>query len=143
MSHAATVNKAGIDITNKDISVCHRLPTRDSAGNKPKAIIIKFTRRDVRNHVIRQKKEMRENDAFKASYPEAFMVEHLTPLRGKAAYLIRNDTNIAKSWSIDGRLKIFKQGYTETDKPININSLQDLTQLGWSQDRIDDLMLKK
>ena len=71
------------------------------------------------------------------------MVEHLTPLRGKAAYILHKDTTIAKSWSIDGRLKVFKTGYKENDKPITINSLQDLTKLGWSQDRIDDLILRK
>ena len=86
---------------------------------------------------------MRESTEFKQSYPDAFMVEHLTPLRGKVAYLLRKDPTIAKSWSIDGRLKIFKQGFSTTDKPINITSLQDLTKLGWSQDRIDDLILKR
>ena len=44
---------------------------------------------------------------------------------------------------IDGRLKVFKKDYLETDKPINITSLQNLTKLGWSQARIDDLILKR
>ena len=86
---------------------------------------------------------MRESTTFKQSYPDAFMVEHLTPARGAAAYHIRQDTSIAKSWSIDGRLKVFKTGYSDSDKPITINSLQDLTKLGWSQDRIDDLISNK
>ena len=86
---------------------------------------------------------MRESTTFKQSYPDAFMVEHLTPARGAAAYHIRQDTSIAKSWSIDGRLKVFKTGYSDSDKPITINSLQDLTKLGWSQDRIHDLSLNK
>ena len=46
---------------------------------------------------------MRESTTFKQSYPDAFMVEHLTPASGKSAYHIRQDTSIAKSWSIDGR----------------------------------------
>ena len=84
-----------------------------------------------------------KSTTFKENNPDGFMVEHLTPLRGKVAYLLRKDSNIAKSWSIDGRLKVFKTGYTQSDKPVNISSLNDLTQLGWSQDRIDNLILKK
>ena len=133
------LGQAGITITNEDISVSHRLPNNN--GTKP--LICKFGLRDVRNRVIRCKKQMRESKTFKDNNPEGFMVEHLTPLRGKVAYLLRKDTTIAKSWSIDGRLKVFKTGYKESDKPITINSLQDLTKLGWSQERIDDLILKK
>ena len=131
--------KAGITITKADISVSHRLPTKEG----PKPMICKFGLRNVRNRVIRSKKLMRESAAFKESYPDVFMVEQLTPLRGKAAYLLRQDENIAKSWSIDGRLKVFKKDYVETDKPINITSLQDLTKLGWSQARVDNLILKR
>ena len=134
------LGEAGITIKKEDISVSHRLP--NSKGIKP--LICKFSRRDVRNNVIRCKNQMRDSADFKEKYPEGFMVEHLTPLRGKAAYLLRQDTtNIAKSWSIDGRLKVFKTGYKDTDTPISITSLQDLTKLGWSQGRIDDLILKK
>ena len=86
---------------------------------------------------------MRESTTFKDNNPDGFMVEHLTPLRGKVAYLLCKDSNIAKSWSIDGRLKVFKTGYTESDKPINITSLNDLTKLDWSQERIDNLILRK
>lgn len=131
--------KAGINVSKQDISVSHRLPTKD--GTKP--IICKFGLRNVRNHVIRGKKQMRENAEFKESYPEVFMVEHLTPLRGKVAYMLRKDDSIAKTWSIDGRLKVLKVGHSDTDKPINITSLQDLTKLDWSQDRIDDLILNR
>lgn len=133
------LGQAGITIAKEDISVSHRLP--NDKGINP--LICKFGLRDVRNRVIRCKKQMRESQTFKDSNPEGFMVEHLTPLRGKVAYILRKDTTIAKSWSIDGRLKVFKTGYNENDKPITINSLQDLTKLGWSQDRIDDLILKK
>ena len=72
------------------------------------------------------------------------MIEHLTPLRAKVAYDLRNDKeNIEKCWSIDGRLKVYKKGYNSTEKPTNINSLQDLNKLGWSQDLIDNLVFKK
>ena len=131
--------KAGINVTKQDISVSHRLPSKD--GVKP--IICKFGLRNVRNHVIRGKKQMRESNEFKESYPEVFMVEHLTPLRGKVAYQLRKDDTIAKSWSIDGRLKVLKVGYSDSDKPINITSLQDLTKLDWSQARIDDLIMNR
>ena len=133
------LKKAGINVSKQDISVSHRLPSKD--GVKP--IICKFGLRNVRNHVIRGKKQMRESNEFKDSYPDVFMVEHLTPLRGKVAYQLRKDDTIAKSWSIDGRLKVLKVGYSDSDKPINITSLQDLTKLDWSQARIDDLIMNR
>ena len=133
------LKKAGINVSKQDISVSHRLPSKD--GIKP--IICKFGLRNVRNHVIRGKKQMRESNEFKDSYPDVFMVEHLTPLRGKVAYQLRKDDTIAKSWSIDGRLKVLKVGYSDSDKPINITSLQDLTKLDWSQARIDDLIMNR
>ena len=135
------LEKASINITEADISVSHRLPVRDST--KSKAIIVKFTRRDTRNTIIRQKKKLGDNEQFKLAYPDAYMVEHLTPQRAKAAYNLRNDKKIAKCWSVDGRLKVLKEGHSQDDKPININSLSDLTNVGWSQEAIEKLMMEK
>ena len=98
------LGEAGITITKEDISMSHRLPNEN--GIKP--LICKFGCRDVRNCVIRCKRQMRESTTFKDSNPDGFMVEHLNPLRGKVAFLLRKDSNIAKAWSIDGRLKVFK-----------------------------------
>jgi len=57
--------------------------------------VLKASRRDFRNKLMRQKKNMRENQDFKAAYPDVFMVEHLTPMRSKVAYKLRHDATQA------------------------------------------------
>ena len=92
---------------------------------------------------MRKKKEIRENDILKGDYPDAFIVEHLTPLRSKVAYKLRNDENIEKVWSIDGRLKVVLKGVAPTEKPITVDSLAQLTQIpGWTKDDIKKLVFE-
>ena len=80
------LEKAGITIREEDISVCHRLPVSRGSKLKHKSIIVKLTRREVRNTIIKQKKDkIKDNVDFQAEYPDSFMSEHLTPLRSKAA----------------------------------------------------------
>lgn len=134
---------ANIPITDQDISISHRLPTREQQRNgKPSSLLLKTSRRDIRNMIIRQKKDMRENQDFKTNYPDVFIVEHLTPLRSKVAYLLRNDEAIEKCWTIDGRIKVKKVGADSKSAPITIDSLANLTKAGWSQQMVDDLILQ-
>ena len=126
-------------ITDQDISVTHRLKSRVQRPGQPRAILFKASRRDFRNKLMRQKKNMRENQDFKAAYPNVFMVEHLTPMRSKVAYKLRHDDNIDKCWTIDGKIKVIKHGAATTASPITIDSLQDLTKLDWSQEEIEEL----
>ena len=86
---------------------------------------------------------MRENTEFKSAYPNVFMVEHLTPLRSKVAYKLRHDSNIEKCWTIDGKIKVVKNRAASSDYPITIDSLEDLSKLGWSPQEIEDLLLKE
>ena len=128
---------------NQDISISHRLPTQEQKRTgKPPSLQLKASRRDVRNLIMRQKKDMRENQAFKRDYPDVFIVEHLTPLRSKVAYQLRNNEAIEKCWTIDGRIKVKKVGADSKSAPITVDSLANLTKVGWSQQMIDDLILQ-
>ena len=140
--------KANITLTDEDISVSHRLPTKEATRNgKPKTMLLKTSRRDVRNKIIRQKKSMRDNEEFKTAYPDVFMVEHLTPMRSKVAYKLRHDENVEKTWTIDGRIKVVLKNAVPNSTPITIDSLAQLTtlpllsQLGWTDKMIEDLVL--
>ena len=133
--------KANIALNNEEINITHRLPGRD--GTKPSAMLVKCGLRNVRNRIIRQKKTLKENEAFKTEYPGVFIVEHLTPLRSKVAYMLRQDPTIAKIWSIDGRLKVIKTNASPTDRPITIDSLAQLTRIGWTEDIIAKLVLEE
>ena len=138
------MEKAGIQCSDADISVAHRLPVSRGSKLKHKSIIIKYKGRDTRNCTIRQKKEkMKENTAFQREYPEAFMCEHLTPLRSKATYELRNDDTIERVWTMDGRIKVLKVGRLLNSKPISITSLADLKLVGWSEEKIEKLVMEK
>jgi len=55
------------------------------------------------------------------------MCEHLTPLRSKATYELRKDETIERVWTMDGR----------------ITSLADLKLVGWSEEKIEKLVMEK
>ena len=90
------------------------------------------------------KKYFRNNELLKGEYPDAFIVEHLTPLRAKVAYQLRNDDTIERVWTIDGRIKVIKKGAGTNDKPITIDSLAQLTKLGpnWTKEAIKKLVFE-
>ena len=92
---------------------------------------------------MRHKKVMRENATFKTEYPNAFIVEQLTPLRSKVAYKLRNDATIEKCWTIDGRIKVKKVGAESKSAPTTIDSLAQLTKIGWTQEMVDNLILQE
>ena len=50
---------------------------------------------------MRKKKELRDNAILKGEYPDAYIVEHLTPMRAKVAYKLRNDETV--EWPPKGR----------------------------------------
>ena len=83
---------------------------------------------------------MKDNAEFQTKYPKAFMTEDLTPLRQHMAYLLCKDESIAVSWSIDGRIKCLKKNYKKDDKPITIDTPQDLGKLGWSEVQIAEFI---
>ena len=120
----------------------HRLPSRDTARSE--ALLVKLRSRIVRNSLIRMKKDFRNNELLKGEYPDAFIVEHLTPLRAKVAYQLRNDETIERVWTIDGRIKVIKKGAGTNDKPITIDSLAQLTKLGpnWTKEAIKKLVFE-
>ena len=133
--------KANIAFAKEEINISHRLPGRDSG--KPSSLLVMCALRNIRNRVIRQKKLLKDNDTFKAEYPGVFMVEHLTPLRSKVAYILRQDAAISKSWTIDGRIKVIKTGALPDAKPITIDNLAQLTRIGWSEEMIEKLALEE
>ena len=107
---------ASVDLPVQELSMTHRVPTRDTT--KSKALLVKLRSRIVRNKLIRMKKDFRENELLKREYPDAFIVEHLTPLRAKVCYQLRQDVTIAKCWTIDGRIKGVKKMPRQMRSPL-------------------------
>ena len=98
-----------------------------------------FFRGSDKVNVLRKKKtNMRENPDFQRKRPNSFITEDLTPLRQLIAFKLRKDTvRIAKSWSMDGKIKCLKVGHTDDDFPITIETPYDLEKTGWSKQEID------
>ena len=135
------LEKAKVPLPVTELSMTHRVPSREAG--RPEALLVKLRSRIVRNQVMRKKKEMREDVELKAEYPDAFIVEHLTPLRAKVAYKLRQDVNVEKCWSIDGRLKVIMKGSADTDKPIPVDNLSQLTRIpGWKEEDVTKLVLE-
>ena len=59
--------------------------------------------------------QMLINELVKIEYPDAFIVDHLTPLRAEVCYKVRPDGTIEKCWTINGHIKVEK---STTAKPV-------------------------
>jgi len=84
-------------MTDSDISVSHRLPAR---GGKPKPIIVKLGRRNLKTEIMRKKKKLREKEERKHVY----INEDLTPMRSKLISKLKKDPTVKRVWSIDGKI---------------------------------------
>ena len=138
---------ANVQIKKEEISSSFRVPSKpDNSRPGPtpsKNIIIKCALQDVKDRIMRNKKMLRENEAFQKDFPAAFIVEQLTPLRSKVAYLLRNDPNIEKVWSINGRIKYVVKG-AGNDRPKTIDSLAQLKLVpGWNEEKVENLVLNQ
>ena len=76
---------AGNEISNQDIDIAHRIPTR-TATSGPRPIVCKFTRRIVKEQVMNSRKEACKVSATSIGLPSSQSLEnvrlfdHLTPL---------------------------------------------------------------
>ena len=73
----------GVDITENDISVSHRMPQSQKHKGKPgpPAIIVKFARRDVKDNFYRARKQLKDLTTRDLGYSEKnkiYLAESLT-----------------------------------------------------------------
>ena len=136
---------ADISLKKEEISASYRVPTgRDGSHTGPKNIMVKCDLHNTKDRVMRNKKILRTNTAFKEAHPNAFIVEQLTPLRSKVAYMLRHDALVEKSWTINGRIKVVLVGAEGNAKPKSIDSLSQLKQvMKWSDEKIEKLVLEQ
>ena len=153
---------AGLDIKKDDISIVHRINTKEDATNDNEAnscgkskkipsIIARIKSRKLRNEIFLARKTLHENSA--PTHTGARIYDDVTPLRSRILYALRNrkipgtETKKYKFvWSREGR--IFARTEEESNMHINrngtdiphpphiIKKLQDLQHLGWSPDEI-------
>ena len=129
---------ANVPIKKEEISAAYRVPGKPEG---PKNLLIKCSLQDVKDRVMRNKKVLRACEDFQKEYPDAFIVEQLTPLRSKVAYMLRQDDKIAKTWTINGRIKYILAGAADNEKPKTIDSLTQLKLVpGWDEEKIEKLV---
>ena len=112
--------KAGVDIDANDISVAHRLPGNRHT-NKPRTIIARFVRRVKRTDLMRKKANLRNVDG-----PRVFITDDLTKMRGRLLWELKQDGDIERAYSIDGKITCVKKMAGGEEKRFRVNSPDDL-----------------
>ena len=112
--------------------------------------------RDVKHELFGSRKQIKEKAG--APYPNAMIVEDVTPLRSRIMYQLRNrldrDGNKVYKfvWSREGRifcrteaesLQRNSSGQIQQPKPHIVNKVDDLKALGWSEEEVDDIRFNR
>ena len=156
------VSDIGVQLSEDDIDTIHRVGTQRNTGNATDgatatvdpappvvepSIICKFKIRDVRNKVFEARKNLRNH----SRYDSVFINDHVTPLRNRIMYELRNRENktaFKYVWSREGRIYARKPSEVFTDrtlqpKPHTLTRPEDLKSLGWSDEEILDIIENK
>ena len=89
-------NKLNIKMSQISIDRSHRLGKRKGPGQKPRAIIVKFTRYKDRHHVFRNKKLLKGTGIS--------VTESLTLKRMEHLKKAREQHGFANVWTLDGKI---------------------------------------
>ena len=121
----------GVDITENDISVSHRMPQSQKHKGKPgpPAIIVKFARRDVKDNFYRARKQLKDLTTRDLGYSEKnkiYLAESLTErnrMLFKDCLKVKKDMEFKFIWTLNG--KIFMRKYKDS-VVHHMNSKEDL-----------------
>ena len=89
-------NKLNIELSQISIDRSHRLGKRKGPGQKPRAIIVKFTRYKDRHHVFSKKKLLKGTGIS--------VTESLTLKRMEHLKKAREQHGFANVWTLDGKI---------------------------------------
>ena len=117
----------GVQITDADISTSHRTGRRGGPGPRP--ILCKFIRRDLKNHILENKKLARNIRTDPDGNPvRIFVDEDLTKIRANVCKKLRQDK--VPHYTRDGKIYIAAPSPTELDFRIH-DFPDDWEQLQW------------
>ena len=91
--------KIGANVTVHNISIAHKLPTRNK-NTREKPVIVRFNRRIAKVKILRSKKKLPENEHTSTIK----IIEDVRLPRIKFMQLIRNDQRIQSSWNKEGAI---------------------------------------
>ena len=127
----------GIDIDERDINVVHRIGKPNNGAtagaNRARQIIVRFNSRDTKYEFLRQKKNLKTNEAYK----QVFIFEDLTMLRQRLLYTCKHSEMVSGCYTRDGAIHCtLKNG-----SRCVIRSPDDLFHVGAQDVDFDDLKL--
>lgn len=118
--------KLQVDVTTEDIEAAHILPSRPELSDNadvsqpssqgpqqrgPPVIIVRFWERDLRDHVLRNRRRLKKT--------RFAIIEDLTALNAKTLTRVSKDPNVATAWTWSGKVHaITKSGDKLTVKPF-------------------------
>jgi len=114
----------GVDITENDISVSHRMPQSQERKGKPRppAIIVKFTRRDVKDNFYRARKHLKDLTTQDLGYSEKnkiYLAESLSErnrMLFKDCLKVKKDLEFKFIWTLNGKIFMRK----DKDSPVHL-----------------------
>lgn len=124
----------GVHVGEQDISVSHR--TGRANGSAPRAIVVKFTRRDLKQEFIRNKRYTRNIKTDDDLNPvKVFIDEHLTQMRVRVCKQLRMEK--VPYYTRDGKVYILYQEGAQGGEPGAVKKVID-TPEEWEQVDIPD-----
>ena len=151
---------AGIEITDADISISHRLGSSNDDSTPPPpglpkpqkripSIIFRASRRDIKNKLFEARKNVATNSNCPNKYKSVAIYEDVSPLRSRIMYELRqrgDKKEFRYVWSRGGR--IFCRTPEEAlmskvPKPHIINKPEDLSTVGFSHEEIEAIIKNK
>lgn len=125
---------AGMKMTNADISVCHRLGSKQTT--RVRNVICKFVARSTKHKLMGAKKNLKD----KPEYKQVFINEDLTRLRSRMLNMVRRNERTKSCYTRDGKIIcIYKDGLRE--RSVIIETPDQLFQLGYNEIDLRDLGL--
>lgn len=112
--------KVGVELHKSDISVCHRVPSRN--GKRP--LIVKFVRREKKFELMNSKKKLRNSES------QVYLNDDITLLRAKLAAKLRQKEDI-KTVSMQNERVVI---YTHENKRLIFGNLCELHK--WDQNLV-------
>ena len=122
-------NDIGVKITRNDVSVSHRLGRKQA---KPRPIIAKFVRREIKDEIMKKKKNLARKTKEETDRGELniYVNDDLTNLRMKMKNVLVEDPEVKNVSTKNGKILCT---VVDTDQQVVIDSVEDLMKkLGWS-----------
>lgn len=120
-----------VNINKHDIIFTQRI--RRKRPNKPRHIVVKLARRQVKRSIIKSRKQLKDNNKFKSVYVN----EDVTFLRRSILYHVKQSGN-GNVWFQNG--KVFcATGNKEAGGKLHVlESPDDLFKLGWTEEQVNN-----